>query len=112
LLALQCTLWKPTLFLKRKPCDVYINVFSICVGPLWETNTYAQFVLNSYVVITYCISYLIKVDKFVTREMQYILDKCKIEQTRTFILLLQKNYKNYSQFQQIFHCKWLVEKYK
>lgn len=57
---------KTNIILKCKPCDVCINVFSICVGPLWETNTYAQFVLNSYVVATYCISYLIKVDKYVT----------------------------------------------
>ncbi len=69
MLALQCTLWKPTLFFQHKPCDVCINVFSICVGPLWETNTNAQFVLNSYVIATYCISYLIKVDKYVTQEM-------------------------------------------
>jgi hypothetical protein len=87
LLALQCTLWKPTLFFKHKWPDVCINVFSICAGPLWETNIDVEFVLNSYVVAIYCIFYLIKINRFVTQEMKYILDKCKIEQTRTFILL-------------------------
>jgi hypothetical protein len=33
------------------------------------------FILDPYVVDIYCISYLTKVDKYVTQEMQYILDK-------------------------------------
>jgi hypothetical protein len=35
-LALQCTLWKPILFLKCKPCDICTNVFNIHVGPFGE----------------------------------------------------------------------------
>ncbi len=42
------------------------------------------FILDPYVVDIYCISYLTKVDKYVTQEMQYILDKWKIEQSETF----------------------------
>jgi hypothetical protein len=56
------------------------NVFNIHVRPLWGTNTYVHFILDPYVVDVYCISYLTKVDKYVTQEMQYILNKWKIEQ--------------------------------
>jgi len=51
------------------------NVFTIHVGPLWGTNTYVHFILDPYVVDVYCISYLTKVNKYVTQEMQYILNK-------------------------------------
>jgi hypothetical protein len=38
LLALQCTLQKPTLFLKCKPDDICTNIFSIHARLLCETN--------------------------------------------------------------------------
>jgi hypothetical protein len=69
LLTLQCTLWKPTLFLKCKPCDIRINSFSIHVGPLWEANTNAQYILDPYATIIYHIFNLTKVDKFLMKEM-------------------------------------------
>jgi hypothetical protein len=70
LLVVWCTLQKPTLFLKHKPCDICTNSFSIHVArPLWEANTYAQYILNPYVTTTYFTSYLTKVDKFVTKKM-------------------------------------------
>jgi hypothetical protein len=37
---------KPTLFLKRKPNDIYINGFGIHARPLWGTNTDAQYILD------------------------------------------------------------------
>ncbi len=51
---------------------------------LMGVNTYAQFILDPYVVVAYCICYLMKVDKFVTNEMKFILGKCKFEKTKTF----------------------------
>jgi len=36
MLALQCTLCKPTLFFKHKQNDICTNVFNIYWGPLWE----------------------------------------------------------------------------
>jgi hypothetical protein len=80
LFALQCTLHEPTIFLKHKPNDIRTNISNTYVGTLWETNTYAQFILNPYVDVAYCIFYLTKIDKYVTQKMQYILQKCKIEQ--------------------------------
>ncbi len=47
-------------------------------------NTYAQFILDPYVVAAYCICYLMKVDKYVTNEMQFVLGKCKFEKPKTF----------------------------
>jgi hypothetical protein len=51
------------------------------VGPLWQTNTDAQFVLHPYAATSYCTSYLIRVDKFVTAEMKATLEKCIHKQT-------------------------------
>jgi len=65
----QCTIWKPTLFLKHKPNDIQTNVFNIHVRPLWEANTHAQFILDPYVVVVYYTFYLTKIDKFITQEM-------------------------------------------
>ncbi len=48
------------------------------------SNTYAQCILDIYVDVTYCTSYLTQVDKSIACEMQYILDKCKFEETQTF----------------------------
>ncbi len=63
LLALQCTIRKLTLFLKHKPSDIRTNVFTIHLGPLWEANIDAQFILNPCIATTYCTFYLTKVDK-------------------------------------------------
>jgi hypothetical protein len=38
ILGLQHTIQKPTLFLKRKPNDIHINVFGIHARPLWGAN--------------------------------------------------------------------------
>jgi hypothetical protein len=81
--ALQCTLCKPTLFFKCKPNDIRTNVFSIHGRRLWEINTYAQFILDPYVVVACCISYLTKVDKYVTHEMQHILNKYNYKKIET-----------------------------
>jgi hypothetical protein len=70
--------------LKCKPNDIQTNDFNIQVGPLWETNTNPLFILNPYITIAYCISYLTKIDKFVTREMQIILENCKHEEIKAF----------------------------
>jgi hypothetical protein len=84
MIALQCTLCKPTLFFKHKPNDICTNVFNIHGRPLWEANTNRQFTLNPYDIVAYCISYLTKVDKYVTHEIQYIFLKCKYEEIETF----------------------------
>jgi hypothetical protein len=75
LFALHCTLRTSTFKKKHKPWDIHTNVFNIQVRSLWEANANAQFILDPYVVAIYCTSYLTKVDKFVTCEMQYILNK-------------------------------------
>jgi hypothetical protein len=79
ILALQCMIRKPTLFLKHKPNDIQTNAFNIHAKPLWKTNTNAQFILNPYATITYCTSYFIYINKSVRRQMWIILYKCKLE---------------------------------
>jgi hypothetical protein len=81
IMALRSSLKKPTVFLKRNVIDIRTNVFGRLVGPLWQANTDAQFVLDPYAAASYCTSYLTKVDKSVTAEMKATLEKCKYEQT-------------------------------
>jgi hypothetical protein len=69
--------------LEHKPNDIWTIAFSVHVGPLWEANINSQFILDPYAIAIYCISYLTKVDKFVTWEMQIISNKCKCEETET-----------------------------
>jgi hypothetical protein len=50
--------------LKSKVNDIWTNVFSIHVKPIWEANTNVLY--NRYFAVTYCTSYLTKVNKYVT----------------------------------------------
>jgi hypothetical protein len=48
---------KSHIFLKWTLSNIKTNTFSMCVAPLWFANTHIQFILNSYVSISYCTSY-------------------------------------------------------
>jgi hypothetical protein len=48
---------KPHIFLKWTLSNIKINTFSMCVVPLWFANTRIQFILNSYVITSYCTPY-------------------------------------------------------
>jgi len=63
--------------------DIWTNVFNIHAWPMWEANTNAQYILDSYFATTYCIFYLTKLDKSIKQEMQSMLSKCKHEQYET-----------------------------
>jgi hypothetical protein len=67
ILALHSRLQKLTLFFKWKPNDIWTNVYSTHGGPFCEANTDVQFILDPYVVASYCISYLTKMDKSITQ---------------------------------------------
>jgi hypothetical protein len=78
ILGLQYVIQKPISFLKCKPNDICTIVFGIYVGPLWETNIDAQYILDPYTIASYFTSNLTKIDKFVTQEMKIILEKMSI----------------------------------
>jgi hypothetical protein len=40
---------------------------------LWGANINAQYILDPYATTLYCISYLTKINRFVTQEMKIIL---------------------------------------
>jgi hypothetical protein len=70
---------KPTFVFKRHMKDIKTNVHAIKTTKLWETNTNIQSILDSYVVASYCTSYLTKIDKTITNELQTIIKKCENE---------------------------------
>jgi hypothetical protein len=62
--------------LKQTPKNIKTNAFNICVAHLWFANTYIQFILDPYVVTTYCTSYMTKIFKSITLEPHFIIKKC------------------------------------
>jgi hypothetical protein len=64
ILALKSRLQKPTTFLKWNSIDICTDSYENFVGKL---NTNVQFILNPYVVASYYIPYLNKVDKNITQ---------------------------------------------
>jgi hypothetical protein len=66
LVAFWCTL-QPTLFLKCKPINIWINAFNIYGGSLWEVNTTVKIILDPFVATNCYTFYLTKVENFVTR---------------------------------------------
>jgi hypothetical protein len=69
---IQSTLKQPTVFLKRKPSHIWNNSFSKDMPIMWNANTDAQYVLNTYAATSYCTSYMTKVDKSMTNAFSRI----------------------------------------
>ncbi len=43
---------------------------------MWFANIDIQFILDPYAAITYCTSYMTKIDKSITSELHFIIKKC------------------------------------
>ena len=71
--SLKINLKKPTIFLKRACRDIRTNPFGIHAGSIWQANTDLQFILDPYATTSYCTSYLTKIDKTVTQELNKII---------------------------------------
>jgi hypothetical protein len=63
ILSLRSKLTKPHIFYKWIFRYIKINAFSIDVAHLWFTNIDIQFILDPYATITYCTSYMKKLNK-------------------------------------------------
>ena len=74
IISMRSMLHKSTLFLKRKPSEIYNNSFCKQMPKLWRANTDAQFVLNAYATTMYCSSYMEKVDRSMTHAFKRIRD--------------------------------------
>ena len=59
-------------FLQRKPSEIWNNSFAYNMPHLWNENKDAQYVLNAYVVASYCTSYMTKVDRSKTNAFKRI----------------------------------------
>jgi hypothetical protein len=42
---------------------------------LWFANIDIQYILDPYAIVTYCTSYMTKIDKLITLELHYIIKK-------------------------------------
>jgi hypothetical protein len=72
MLALRSKLQKPIIFIKRNPIDIHTNSYGKFVSKLWQANSDAQFIIDPYAIASYYTSYLTKIDKNVTQELQTI----------------------------------------
>ncbi len=59
--------------------DIRTNAYAIKATTLWEANIDIQFILDLYVVASYCTSDLTKIDRTITNEFQTIIKKCEYE---------------------------------
>jgi hypothetical protein len=73
------TLCKPTLFNTNQ--IIYAQMYLTYMESFYGKQYICTIYLDVYVDVTYCTSYLTKVDKSIACEMQYILDKCNFEET-------------------------------
>ena len=64
--AIQCTLRKPTLFLKQKLSHIWNNNFSKDMQVMLKANIDVQYMLNAYAIASYYTSYMTKIDKSMT----------------------------------------------
>ncbi len=42
---------------------------------MWFANIDIQYILDPYAIVTYCTSYMTKIDKLITLELHYIIKK-------------------------------------
>jgi hypothetical protein len=50
------------MLLKQNLKNIKTNTFNIYIAHLWLANTNIQFILDPYVIATYCTSYMTKID--------------------------------------------------
>ena len=76
IMCLQIQLKIPQIFLKRTLSNICTNAFNKSTSNIWYANTNIQYILDSYAAATYCTSYMTKMDKNITSELQSIIQKC------------------------------------
>ena len=59
--------------------------FNIHIAPSWFANMDTQFVLDIYAAATYCTLYMTKIDKFITKELHKVIQKCIVEKIEAYI---------------------------
>ncbi|KAK3924058.1 Halomucin [Frankliniella fusca] len=79
ILVLRSHLTKPQVYLKRKPCDMFISPFSVKMVTLMRSNVNLQFVLDAYGAACYIIDYINKSDRGMSNLLRNVLDEIKQE---------------------------------
>jgi hypothetical protein len=77
LLAIQTSLKKPTIFLRRQVCDIRINAYNAKLLELTEANMDIQFVLDPYAAASYVVSYMMKGQRGMSKLMQRACAKAR-----------------------------------
>ena len=75
ILAIRNTLKRATLFLKRQPSEIRINIYNTNLFKAWRANMDIQYVLDPYACATYILSYITKGQ----RGMSKLLEKASEE---------------------------------
>ena len=60
--AIRFALHRPTVFLKRRPCEILINNYNPIALCLWRANMDLQYVVNAYAAASYATTYMTKTD--------------------------------------------------
>lgn len=61
---------------KRSLTNVWINAFSKHVLEIWNSKTYAQFIQDAYVIVSYCSLYITNMDHSMSMTFKRIREEC------------------------------------
>ena len=75
LTAIRFVLHRPTVFLKRLPCEIMINNYNPLALCLWRANMDLQYVVNAYAAASYATCYMTKTDHTTSVLMESTLAK-------------------------------------
>ena len=73
--ALRYKLDRPTVFLKRRPCEILINNYDPIALCLWRASMDIQYVVNGFAAASYATTYMTKTDKSTSSMMEATLSR-------------------------------------
>ena len=77
--AIRFALDRPTVFLKRRPCEILINNYNPIALCLWRANMDLQYVVNPYAAASYAAAYMTKTDHTTSVLMEATLSRMAAE---------------------------------
>ena len=77
LLALQSSIKKPKIFLKRKPSEIRMNMRNSLCAAIWHANCDLQFILDPYTYVAYIVSYISKGQRGMSQLLEQASEEAK-----------------------------------
>ena len=76
--AIQYTLQRDTLFLKRSPAEIRVNSYNVDLLKAWRANMDIQYVLDPYACAVYILSYITKGQRGMSKLLEKASEEAKL----------------------------------